>query len=1481
MKKLLTVLIFLFPAICFANQRYDGWCEVGGQSILLQGLHSYTKAQASYPGCLVTVYVSGTQTLATIFSDNLSNPTPLANPFTASTTTGQYGFYAALGHYDVVMSGGQNGGFASPVTITDVLLQDATSGGGGTNLLPLNNVWTGTNTWDNTSTFQSTAQFNGAATFASTTQFNGNSTWANTTTETFNGPTIFNGQPTFNTNVTFANLTANVFTTQRAAKYFWEDGYPSSCTVNAVNYTTQLDCAFYSAASYAATNSVQVLLFLSPGIQNTCAGLMENPGSTFVSLKGTGPQYLKGSVITQTCAISNAVVSTVPGDSTFADGLTLRDFAVNANGNAPMDIYVGSMQKMFMDNVTSQGLLATGADSYIKLGSSSSFISESHISNISVNGIFQNSLVMGRVTATVSGGGIATNGYTVTTAGSGYSQTNPAVWLIGHGAGNNQPCTTMPTGLTATMTGSAGNYSISSVQSATPASGCSGTITVKVMDMGPESYGIDMAGVTDSEINNITIAAAGRVAGLYTAHGSNHFKKVHGYYGGVLVWDDSGGIGNTWDATECDSWLNSCMEMNPLFGGVINGTQAIHANALNLDYTSTSIFWLANANSKTGRGMNINGLVCDPANNYPDFHVFLNRDTNVDVPDSDAAQAINLQTCFLQTGSTYLQTQPFDFFNHLEGTQFGMQGTATATAGNPQIDTPHIYLNGQHYASSVSNILAWDIWNTGRGLLSFRADTLPPTDSLQQQVAWYPQTPATSSTNVTSPQQCNLANGWNGAASTQYGICYFVTPYPTGTATKVQWQWTGDSILENDMIFGTAAAPFAIFQYGPTYFSNYTDLKEIGTATSSTNYNSNAMQMHSSIWDTTNLVAVDSWANVAMTSAGNIVIGFTQAPNNIYPGMQLGLRYNATSLANYAPPGWQSCGAYWNGTASVTSCGQSVYSLQAGTTPVLTLQESGNTGNANYVHWLSTQNAIYRIGSQTVTNTPAIDFEDVISSNAYDVRMIASGGTSGTNGQGILNILASQLQLNGIPVSAGGTGTVNSGTAPQFAYYASNGTAVSGLSTSTFTCIAATGDCQVGQSTDQSYKFYVNGTSYFNGNATISGSVGIASSPQSGFTLYSIGLSGFRAASGLTTSVTTLDDAGTIEGALLSTNSTSSPYPAWPLRSMIIESQSSFGGSMIVSSYSGSVKFETNGRTDRMWVLPSGNVQIGTGTDQGFPFYVNGNGSFNGGLVINQAVNAVSGAALFLESGAGSTAVAVNNSVGSGTNGFTVSSGGSTPNVLFQVFGNGHTQIGNTTDQGYPLYVSGGNVYFTGDVFSAGGFHSNSGPVYLRATGSNAVIVNGVVGDGTGGFVVDGGGGGAPPLLFEAVGAGAGPSTLATATGNTLCYNTTVIPGINTFATCSSLRKYKKFIAPLGSSMLSEVMKFDPVSYTSTTSGRRELGFIAEDMQKIDPRVSTFDAKGNLIGIQYDHMVAILTAAIQEQQKQIESLRKEIKSLER
>lgn len=120
LKVLFVFLVILLSAPLFAQYgAVNGYCNLGATQIVHQGLKSTNYAQGEVPSCTVTVYLTGTSTLATIYSNTTG--TPLSNPFTASPK-GKWDFFASsiLG-FDVVLSGGIfPNNYPSPVTISGV-----------------------------------------------------------------------------------------------------------------------------------------------------------------------------------------------------------------------------------------------------------------------------------------------------------------------------------------------------------------------------------------------------------------------------------------------------------------------------------------------------------------------------------------------------------------------------------------------------------------------------------------------------------------------------------------------------------------------------------------------------------------------------------------------------------------------------------------------------------------------------------------------------------------------------------------------------------------------------------------------------------------------------------------------------------------------------------------------------------------------------------------------------------------------------------------------------------------------------------------------------------------------------------------------------------------------------------------------------------------------------------------------------------------
>jgi hypothetical protein len=127
MKMALRIIVGFLLAILFCAARLPaqtgaltGYCTLGGTKASTSGLPSINYLQGVVPDCTVTVYLTGTTTKATLYSD-LHN-TPLTNPFTAVVTSGQWLFYASTARaYDIVMSGGITPNvYTVPVTLTSV-----------------------------------------------------------------------------------------------------------------------------------------------------------------------------------------------------------------------------------------------------------------------------------------------------------------------------------------------------------------------------------------------------------------------------------------------------------------------------------------------------------------------------------------------------------------------------------------------------------------------------------------------------------------------------------------------------------------------------------------------------------------------------------------------------------------------------------------------------------------------------------------------------------------------------------------------------------------------------------------------------------------------------------------------------------------------------------------------------------------------------------------------------------------------------------------------------------------------------------------------------------------------------------------------------------------------------------------------------------------------------------------------------------------
>jgi hypothetical protein len=115
--------------------------------------------------------------------------------------------------------------------------------------------------------------------------------------------------------------------------------------------------------------------------------------------------------------------------------------------------------------------------------------------------------------------------------------------------------------------------------------------------------------------------------------------------------------------------------------------------------------------------------------------------------------------------------------------------------------------------------------------------------------------------------------------------------------------------------------------------------------------------------------------------------------------------------------------------------------------------------------------------------------------------------------------------------------------------------------------------------------------------------------------------------------------------------------------------------------------------------------------------------------------------------------------------------------------------------------------------------------------------------------------------------------TLATAGSTQLCLNSS-----NRVGSCSSSLRYKTAIKPFVNG-LDVINRLHPITFTWKADGKRDVGFGAEDVQKIEPLLVTLNTGGQVEGVKYDRITAVLVNAIKEQQLQLAAQQTQLEEL--
>lgn len=215
----------------------------------------------------------------------------------------------------------------------------------------------------------------------------------------------------------------------------------------------------------------------------------------------------------------------------------------------------------------------------------------------------------------------------------------------------------------------------------------------------------------------------------------------------------------------------------------------------------------------------------------------------------------------------------------------------------------------------------------------------------------------------------------------------------------------------------------------------------------------------------------------------------------------------------------------------------------------------------------------------------------------------------------------------------------------------------------------------------------------------------------------------------------------------------------------------------------------------------------------------------------------------------------------------------------------GSVGIGTATPS-YALDVAGGARVISGASSGLVGWDNSSHTLFALTRQTNDLSIQSFAGIGFAPAITTGVGSTAYAMFITSGKVGIGTTTpaqalevngqvkvdtFASASATTVCQNANVL------STCSSSIRYKENVkdAPFG---LNEVMKMRPVTFKWKGRDEHDLGFIAEEMEKIDPLFVTY--KDNKVeGVKYPQLTAVLANAVKELKAANDNQAREIVSL--
>jgi hypothetical protein len=281
----------------------------------------------------------------------------------------------------------------------------------------------------------------------------------------------------------------------------------------------------------------------------------------------------------------------------------------------------------------------------------------------------------------------------------------------------------MPTGVSATVSGGA----VTAVTSSTTGSGCSGTISVQVVEVQNLVYGIDLAAASDSDFQNASVVGTGTKAAFHVSGGNNTYGHLHPTNTPTGLYVDANSPTYI-SGTECDTLFTRCFDFEDAAGVSVVGTTA-YTSAWNPGGYNTFYFGASAGHIEIGSQGGLCTVGSVPTNyqefvgpsgviNWPGFGLTTFPGNNIDVLGNDSACASYGNVSSQQLGVTTLEASVAKF-GTFQGTQFNSSailsnynGQTTQDAGMEYVWTEISCTQATPCASSTTNLRSSPSGNT-------------------------------------------------------------------------------------------------------------------------------------------------------------------------------------------------------------------------------------------------------------------------------------------------------------------------------------------------------------------------------------------------------------------------------------------------------------------------------------------------------------------------------------------------------------------------------------------------------------------------------------------------------------------------------------------------------------------------------------------------------------------------------------------------